>query len=84
MLWEAAKELKKKDIHYFHLGGGSDGAPDNSLLAFKARFSPLRFDFNIGKLIFNRDIYDKICAEWETDHPEKAFKFKNVLLKYKY
>lgn len=84
MIWEAAKELKKKDIQLLHLGGGSSGNLDNSLLSFKSRFSPLRFDFNIGKMIFNKEVYQQICENWEGDNPNKAVYLKNLLLKYKY
>jgi serine/alanine adding enzyme len=84
MVWEAAKELKKIGIQYLHLGGGSNGAADNSLLSFKSRFSPMRFDFNIGKMIFNSEIYDKVCQQWEQNNLDKAEEFKNILLKYKY
>ena len=84
MLWEAAKELRKKELQLFHLGGGSNGSPDNSLLGFKSRFSPLRFDFNIGKMVFNSEKYHRICSKWENENPEKAIQYKNLLLKYKY
>ena len=84
MIWEATKELKKKGIKYLHIGGGSNADSDNSLLSFKSRFSSLRFDFNIGKMIFNKDIYQQICNKWETKNPDKAVQFKNLLLKYKY
>lgn len=84
MIWEAAKELKKKNIKLLHLGGGSNGNLDNSLLSFKSRFSPLRLDFNIGKMIFNMEVYQQICKNWENNNPNKAVNLKNLLLKYKY
>ncbi|MQP52070.1 MULTISPECIES: peptidoglycan bridge formation glycyltransferase FemA/FemB family protein [unclassified Flavobacterium] len=84
MIWEGLKELKKKDVKFLHLGGGSNGDSENSLLSFKSRFSPLRFDFNIGKMIFNHEIYEQVCKEWESNNPDKAIKFKSLLLKYKY
>lgn len=84
MLWEAAKELKRNNVKLFHLGGGSDGDSSNSLLSFKSRFSPLRYDFNIGRLVFNPNLYEQICNQWEEINAEKAVIFKNYLLKYKY
>jgi serine/alanine adding enzyme len=84
MLWEAGKELKRKGIKLLHLGGGLDSNPENSLLSFKSRFSPLRLEFKIGKLIFNKELHQQICAQWEKNNPEKAIKFKNRVLKYKY
>ena len=84
MIWEGLKELKKRGVKFLHLGGGNNGDSENSLLSFKSRFSPLRFDFNIGKMIFNYEIYERVCKEWELNNPEKATKFKSLLLKYKY
>jgi hypothetical protein len=84
LLWEAAKELKKKGVHNLHLGGGTDGNPDNSLLSFKSRFSPLKLDFKIGKMIFNSEIYEQVSHEWEKNNPDKAVQLNNLLLKYKY
>lgn len=37
-----------------HLGGGFTAAPDDPLLAFKAKFSPLRLAFHAGGLIHDR------------------------------
>lgn len=84
MLWEAAKELKKHNIKFFHLGGGTTGDKEDSLLQFKKKFSKSIFQFYIGKLIFNEDTYNDICAEWIKNNPEKNEIYKNHLLKYKY
>jgi len=84
LLWEAARELKKNNVKKFHLGGGSNSDENNSLLEFKGRFSKSRYQFDIGKTIFNPNLYNKICDVWEAANPEKAVSLKNHLLKYKY
>lgn len=84
MLWEAAKELQKRGVKRFHLGGGTTGNEDDSLFLFKRRFSKGTCQFYIGKLIFNQDAYNAICADWEQKNPEKAEHYKHHLLKYKY
>lgn len=86
MLWGAAKALKARGVKRFHLGGGSNSDPANSLLEFKSRFSPSRYTFNIGKTIFDNEIYSELCLQWEADNSntEKKIQLKNHLLKYKY
>lgn len=84
MLWEAAKELQKRGVKRFHLGGGTSGDEENSLFLFKHRFSKDTCQFYIGKLIFNQDLYDMICQDWAHKNPEKMEHYKHHLLKYKY
>lgn len=84
LLWEAAKELTKRGVKYFHLGGGTDGSEDNSLYQYKRKFSKHEYQFNLGKMIFNPSLYDDICADWAVANPSKTEKMKNILLKYKY
>ena len=84
MLWEAAKELQKRGVKRFHLGGGTSGDEENSLFLFKRRFSKDTCQFYIGKMLFNQETYDAICADWEQKNPDKAEHYKHHLLKYKY
>lgn len=84
MLWEAAKELQKRGVKRFHLGGGTTGNEDDSLFLFKRRFSKDTCQFYIGKLVFNKELYNAICAEWEQKNPNKVEHYKHHLLKYKY
>lgn len=84
LLWEAAKELTRRGVKHFHLGGGTDGSEENSLYQYKRKFSKHEYQFALGKMIFNPSLYDVICAEWAAANPEKAAKMKNILLKYKY
>ena len=84
LLWGAAKELINCGVSYFHLGGGTDGSEENSLYQYKRKFSKHEYQFCLGKMLFNSDVYDEICADWATKNPEKVEKLKNILLKYKY
>ena len=84
MLWNAAIELQKRGVKRFHLGGGTNGDEENSLFQFKHRFSKDTCQFCIGKLVFNQELYETICADWEVKNPEKAEHYRHHLLKYKY
>lgn len=85
MLWEIAKVLKDKGVKFFHLGGGTNGCPDNSLYRFKQKFNIKENEvFSFAKLIFNPEIYAAICSDWEQRNPDKADQFARILLKYRY
>lgn len=84
LLFEAAVALGKKGVEVFHLGGGTDQSPQNSLLAFKKRFSPQLRSFSIGRGIFLEDEYQRLCANWSEQYPEKRERFGNMTLKYRY
>lgn len=84
LLWEAVKELTKRGVKHFHLGGGTDGSEENSLYQYKRKFSKHEYQFALGKMIFNPSLYEDICEEWTAANPGKAEKMKNILLKYKY
>ena len=84
LLWKVACEMHKEGVKEFHLGGGTNGDEENSLFKFKHAFSPNVKQFSIGKMIFNEKIYNEVCDEWKNQNPEKAEKYKNHLLKYRY
>lgn len=84
MLYEAALELKKRGVRKFHLGGGTTANANDSLFGFKKHFSKNYYWFSIGKLIFNKSVYDCLCQNWEKKYPERQSKYKCFLLKYKY
>ena len=83
MLWNAALELKRRGVKVLHLGGGTTSAEDDSLFCFKSRFSKHTYQFCLGKLIFNEQLYQNICSDWEAMNPDKAEHYKHFLLKYK-
>ncbi len=84
LLWKVACEMHKEGVKEFHLGGGTDGDMENSLFKFKRSFSPNTKQFSIGKIVFNKEAYTKICSQWEKENPDKIEKYKNTLLKYRY
>lgn len=84
LLFETMKYLKTMGVSMFHLGGGSDSTPNNSLFKFKNRFSKNQHQFYIGKMLINPHVYNQVCKIWETKHDEETcLKFKNIFLKYK-
>lgn len=84
LLWNTAKEMHKRGVKYFHLGGGYNSDEENSLLKFKKAFSPIETDFYIGKQIFNKEAYKDIKADWVRKNPDKAKVYGNRLLCYRY
>lgn len=84
LLWKTAEEFHKLGIKEFHLGGGYNSAPDNSLLKFKKSFSNNMKDFYIGKWIFNEEKYAELKKRWSKDNPDKVEEYGRLLLCYRY
>ena len=84
LLWKTALEFHDLGIKEFHLGGGYDSNPENSLFKFKKSFSNFTKDFYIGKWIFNHKKYMELKNEWADKNPDKSIKFGNLLLCYRY
>lgn len=84
LLWNTIRELKKRKVKEFHLGGGTGASVDDSLLKFKKSFSRDEKDFYIGKCIFDQEAYDDICRKWEKRHPELIPIYGGRLLRYRY
>lgn len=84
LLWKTALEFNRLGVKQFHLGGGYNSEPDNSLLKFKKSFSNNMHKFYIGKWIFNQEKYNQLKTEWMLNNPEKAEQFGRLLLCYRY
>lgn len=84
LLWRTAVEFSKLGVKEFHLGGGYNSEPDNSLLKFKKSFSHNMKEFYIGKWIFNEEKYNELKIDWANRYPEKVDKFGKLLLCYRY
>lgn len=84
LLWETAKYMHELGVKHFHLGGGYDSSEDNSLYKFKKAFGREINSFYIGKMIFDRESYNIIKEQWIRSNPEKADKYANRLLCYRY
>lgn len=57
-----------------HYGGGTSASPDNGLYKFKKDFGKnTDFDFYIGKKVWNREVYDRLCELTGTDKDSAFF-----------
>jgi hypothetical protein len=69
LLFNTIVHLQKIGLTFFHLGGGSDSDPANALYTFKKRFSTHQFDYYVGRLTVDQEIYGKACEAWERRAP---------------
>lgn len=58
----AAQYAWERNRKIFYLGGGTDDAPDNPLLRFKAGFSSLRLTYSYAYAVHNEDFYSMLRA----------------------
>lgn len=66
-----------------HMGGGNSGNPEDSLLKFKAGFSPSRTTFFTGRKIHNPEIYAYVTDLWRSRFPHLADRLGHRLLAYR-
>jgi hypothetical protein len=67
LLYTAAVWGQEQQLKQFHLGGGA-AAKEDSLFAFKERFSPgSRREFWVGKLVHDEDAYRRLSGGAEID-----------------
>lgn len=58
-----AEWAKENGISLIHYGGGTSNNDDDPLYKFKKKFTKsTEFEFNIGKKIWNKSVYDKLCG----------------------
>jgi hypothetical protein len=62
LLDDVRRWARERGNTLLHLGGGRGGR-DDSLFAFKGRFSPRRHRFYTGQWIVNRTAYNLLCKE---------------------
>lgn len=75
LLYKVALYGYENKIKYFHLGGGYLGNND-SLFKFKETFNKKeKYEFFIGKKIYNKEIYDKLVQRKKQIDGELNFKF---------
>lgn len=75
LLYEVSRFAYENGFKYFHLGGGL-GSKMDSLYKFKKSFSNYEdTKYNIGKIIYNKEIYNKLTklANIEMDDQENDF-----------
>jgi hypothetical protein len=51
----------EQGFRVLHLGGGSTDSPGDSLLHFKAGFSPRRFPFHTVRVVIDEVEYDRLA-----------------------
>lgn len=64
LMHDVAEWGRQRGFRWLHLGGGRTPDPNDSLLRFKSKLSRSRLSFHIGKRVHNREVYDRLCAEW--------------------
>ena len=65
---------KENGYEIIHHGGGRSNSEEDSLYKFKKQFGiNTQFDFYIGKKIWNKEIYDKLCEIKKVDENEEFF-----------
>lgn len=53
---------KDNDINLIHYGGGTTNSEEDSLYKFKRKFTKnTEFKFYVGKKIWNKEVYEKLC-----------------------
>lgn len=84
LIFKTIEHFKSMNKKIFHLGGGSNPSPDNSLYRFKTRFSNKKYDFYMGEIIFNDTLYSEICNNWRKENPDKIETYRNKVLRYRF
>jgi hypothetical protein len=83
LLYYGAIQLAMEtNVKLLNVGGGTTNDPDDSLFKFKRKFSHNVKQVRIGKIIHNKEIYDKLTRDWEASHPALLNKYNNYFLKY--
>ena len=78
---EIINYLKSIGVIYYCLGGGS--IENDGIYKYKKSFSKRGdTDFFIGKKIYNKKVYDYVCAAWGRKYTAKIDNYSNFLLKY--
>ena len=76
--------FKKKNFDSINLGGGTTNSENDSLFQFKEKFSNEIRKYFIGKCLFNKNIYNKLCDNFQKTLNEKNKNYQNYFLKYRF
>lgn len=83
LLYFGAIQLSLKNgVAILNVGGGTSNDPNDSLFRFKKKYSDNLKEVRIGKIIHNKEIYEKLTHDWEINHPSLLAKYDNYFLKY--
>lgn len=65
---------KEKRYNYIHYGGGTSTSLEDPLYQFKCKFAQnTKLEFWIGKKIWNKDVYNKLCEKVNVSKDEDYF-----------
>ena len=78
ILWAHENEATK-----MHLGGGTTGAANDTLLRFKAGYSSRTVPFYVGRRIHDESTYHWLVTEWDRQHAELADSYHHILQRYR-
>lgn len=83
ILWYALQKARERGCKWFHLGGGTTGMENDTLLRFKKDFGKTLCEFWIGKRIHNDPVYQSVVEQWKQKWPECYNRDKVKLLGYR-
>lgn len=69
--YAAIMDCRRRGLKRFHFGGGYGGSDDDSLMRFKAGFSPLRAAYHVGRRVHDQAAFLAACAAAGTT-PERT------------
>lgn len=73
---------KENGYEMIHHGGGRSSSEEDSLYLFKKQFAKnTKFDFYLGKKIWNQQIYDELCNRVNVSKDEEFFPAYRKVLK---
>ena len=73
---------KENGYELIHHGGGRSSSEEDNLYMFKKQFAKnTKFDFYLGKKIWNQDIYNELCKVANVSKDEEYFPAYRKVLK---
>lgn len=64
--YAVTKWAKENNYRLIHHGGGRTDDKNDTLYTFKKRFGSLRFDYKVGKKIWNTEVYEELSKDKES------------------
>lgn len=81
LIYGIAQAVAAKNISSLILGGGNSTAMDDPLLRYKKKFARETHTFYMGKMIYNKQVFDRLCLKAVMIKP--SLKDMNFFLKYR-
>lgn len=73
---------KEHGYEMIHHGGGRSSSEEDNLYKFKKQFAKnTKFDFYLGKKVWNKEIYDRLCEKVNVSKDEEFFPAYRKVLK---